>query len=340
MLSSVPNFEGAAATGDEAGPPAQTEVVPKAAGLTRQGEKRSAGAPRIPALDGLRGIAILLVLLFHGLYNNHVDSKLVSIFLSLGRLSWSGVDLFLVLSGFLIGGILLDAKDSPRYFTTFYLRRAYRILPIYGVVVGIYSLRYLPVSVLHSWAGSAAIPFGAYPTFTQNFWMASRGTFGPVSMAVTWSLAVEEQFYLTAPLIVRRLSRKRLVYMLAAIVFLAPILRVLLVFTFHQDCLAAYVLMPCRADALCLGMLSAILVRDASRTAVSVRPETSPTGRDFLLCVPSPFAPDRSLSIHPGNSLPASRYTVPPCGRHCLALGRTTGHYVDSGSRPALVAIA
>ena len=213
-----------------------------------------------------------------------------SIFLSLGRLSWSGVDLFLVLSGFLIGGILLDAKDSPRYFTTFYLRRAYRILPIYGVVVGIYSLRYLPVSVLHSWAGSAAIPFGAYPTFTQNFWMASRGTFGPVSMAVTWSLAVEEQFYLTAPLIVRRLSRKRLVYMLAAIVFLAPILRVLLVFTFHQDCLAAYVLMPCRADALCLGMLSAILVRDASRTAVSVRPETSPTGRDFLLCVPSPFA--------------------------------------------------
>jgi len=90
-------------------------------------------------------------------------------------------------------------------------------------------------------------------------------------MAVTWSLAVEEQFYLTAPLIVRRLSRKRLVYMLAAIVFLAPILRVLLVFTFHQDCLAAYVLMPCRADALCLGMLSAILVRDADAWGILIR---------------------------------------------------------------------
>jgi uncharacterized membrane protein YcfT len=65
---------------------------------------------RIPALDGLRGIAILLVLLWHVVFGLHPDSKLLTNLLAVGKLSWSGVDLFFVLSGFLIGGILLDRK--------------------------------------------------------------------------------------------------------------------------------------------------------------------------------------------------------------------------------------
>src|SRR5581483_3769576 len=67
---------------------------------------------RIPALDGLRGIAILLVLAWHGIFQVQLESKPISRLLSIGSLSWSGVDLFFVLSCFLIGGILLDAKDS------------------------------------------------------------------------------------------------------------------------------------------------------------------------------------------------------------------------------------
>jgi peptidoglycan/LPS O-acetylase OafA/YrhL len=91
---------------------------------------------RIPALDGLRGIAILLVLLWHSIFHvsfNH--HPLMNRLVGIGSLSWSGVDLFFVLSGFLIGGILLDNRDSPRFFKTFYLRRAYRILPLYFAVV-------------------------------------------------------------------------------------------------------------------------------------------------------------------------------------------------------------
>src|SRR5882724_4805758 len=96
---------------------------------------------RIPVLDGLRGIAILLVLLYHGLFTIQFESVPLVRLSAIGKLSGSGVDLFFVLSGFLIGGILLDVKDSPHYFKTFYVRRAYRILPLYMAVLGICLLR-------------------------------------------------------------------------------------------------------------------------------------------------------------------------------------------------------
>jgi peptidoglycan/LPS O-acetylase OafA/YrhL len=90
-------------------------------------------AGRIPELDGIRGLAILLVLILHyiveGLGSSHSFAAQAL------RLSWSGVDLFFVLSGFLIGGILLDAKQSDAYYRTFYLRRISRILPLYGILM-------------------------------------------------------------------------------------------------------------------------------------------------------------------------------------------------------------
>ena len=211
---------------------------------------RPAATARIPALDGLRGIAILLVLLWHGMFGPLFDTRVATYVISVGRLFWSGVDLFFVLSGFLIGGILLDSKDSPRYFATFYLRRAYRILPVYGAVVAFYYLKHIPAYFLHGSPDQARIPFLAYAMFTQNFWMA-LGISGGIGLAATWSLAVEEQFYLTAPLIVRRLNRVRLAYVLSAVVVLSPLLRVLVVYGSHLGKRAPYVLMPCRADALC-----------------------------------------------------------------------------------------
>jgi peptidoglycan/LPS O-acetylase OafA/YrhL len=221
-------------------------------------------AVRIPALDGLRGIAILLVLMRHTVFGMETDSRLLSPFIAAGRLSWSGVDLFFVLSGFLIGGILLDARESPRYFTTFYLRRFYRIFPLYGVIVAIFLSRHVLSWLLPGPLGQVTplpIPWLAYVSLTQNFWMAHIGWYGPLAMSVTWSLAVEEQFYLTIPFIIRKIRRKYLTGVLLAIVAGAPVLRTVLIHYLSNGNFAAYVLTPCRADALCMGVLCAVLVR-------------------------------------------------------------------------------
>ncbi len=221
---------------------------------------------RIPGLDGLRGIAILLVLLRHSFFGMETGSRFLAKILAAGQLTWSGVDLFFVLSGFLIGGILLDARESPRYFQTFYIRRAYRIFPLYGVITALFLMRHLPFHLLPGRFGDVSpltIPWWSYVTLTQNFFMAHAGWYGAVAMAVTWSLAVEEQFYLTMPLLVRVIRPHRLLYGLLCVVLGAPLLRVLARhFLTHGD-FACYILMPCRADALSLGVLSAMLVRNA-----------------------------------------------------------------------------
>src|SRR5580704_17224190 len=97
---------------------------------------------RIPELDGLRGIAILLVLMFHYCQNIlNPQVGFVPRFLDAAlRLSWSGVDLFFVLSGFLIGGILIDARESSNYFRVFYMRRFFRIVPVYAVFLIVFSI--------------------------------------------------------------------------------------------------------------------------------------------------------------------------------------------------------
>jgi peptidoglycan/LPS O-acetylase OafA/YrhL len=220
---------------------------------------------RIPALDGLRGIAILLVLMGHAIFQMETSSKFLSRLLDLGHLSWSGVDLFFVLSGFLIGGILLDARESPHYFRTFYVRRAYRIFPLYAALTTVFLIHHLPFHFIPGNLGNfspLAIPWASYATLTQNFWMVKIGWFGPAAMGVTWSLAVEEQFYLTVPLVIRKVPRNLLVFVMIAVVAAAPLLRIWLLHDLRHGDLACYVLMPCRADALCLGVLAALLVRN------------------------------------------------------------------------------
>jgi peptidoglycan/LPS O-acetylase OafA/YrhL len=226
---------------------------------------------RIPALDGLRGVAILLVLLRHGVFGVssvqgvESHSPVTFLLLAAGQLTWSGVDLFFVLSGFLIGGILLDARLSPRYFQTFYLRRAYRILPLYFLVMGLSLLPHLVAEFSPARAARISplpIPWWAYALFIQNFWMAHLGTFGPSGIGITWSLAIEEQFYLTIPLLIRKIRPHSLLIVLLTMIFCAPWLRVLLHSSMLFPGLASYVLMPTRADALCLGVLAALLVRN------------------------------------------------------------------------------
>jgi peptidoglycan/LPS O-acetylase OafA/YrhL len=214
---------------------------------------------RIPSLDGIRGLAISMVLWWHtfgpliGTLPNH---RYLAKFIALGRFSWSGVDLFFVLSGFLIGGILLDEATSASYFPTFYLRRAYRILPLYAVVLGIS----LAVNIREG-TGHLA-DFWYYIFFFQNVLMAADGTWGIPHLGMTWSLAVEEQFYLTLPAVVRFVPKHILWRVLLAAAVSAPLIRVMIAELRPGNCaLALYFLTPCRADALCLGVLLAITVR-------------------------------------------------------------------------------
>lgn len=213
---------------------------------------------RIPELDGIRGVAILLVLFWHcaiapiqalpGTFWAYVQAC--------GRLAWTGVDLFFVLSGFLIGGILLDSRGSPHYFRVFYLRRLLRILPLYALTL---ALTYVWSRSLHSDPTVGTGYWFACSFFVQNFWITAMRAFG--AFPVTWSLAVEEQFYLTLPAIIRFLDRRWLPRLLALGIIGAPLVRVAATRIWPTHLLAAFTLMPCRADALLLGVAGAYAFR-------------------------------------------------------------------------------
>jgi peptidoglycan/LPS O-acetylase OafA/YrhL len=234
---------------------------------------------RIPELDGLRGIAIGLVVLFHGFYfgpgadyqAKDLIHHLYLWFEGFIAVGWAGVDLFFVLSGFLIGGILLDAKESPRYYKTFYARRFFRIIPPYYawifayVVVMALAGSFLQTHLPNRNVADARPALWAQVLFLQNFgilnsYPAIAGTwFWP-----TWSLAVEEQFYLIAPAFVRRLSGKTLGISIGVVIVLAPLLRLFIAHQWPAQRIGlgmVLTLMPCRADALGIGILAALLWR-------------------------------------------------------------------------------
>jgi len=219
-------------------------------------------------LDGVRGIAILLVLVWHYAVVTlwvQPDSAMSYVLAGL-RLSWSGVDLFFVLSGFLIGGILIDNRGAKNYFRVFYMRRTCRIFPLYFIWLMIFCDLLLAEGILFSeerfrWLLANPLPLFSYLTFTQNIAMALHNVFGSNWMGVTWSLAVEEQFYLTLPFIIRYCHPRKLPWLLLSLVLVAPLLRVVLFFWDPYQRLSVYVLMPCRADALLLGVLAAWMVR-------------------------------------------------------------------------------
>jgi peptidoglycan/LPS O-acetylase OafA/YrhL len=217
---------------------------------------------RIPELDGLRGMAILLVLVAHyfAVPGTGAASLLNGYWF---RLGWTGVDLFFVLSGFLIGGILLGARDSINYFKTFYARRFFRIVPIYYAWILIYILASVFArNFLSTRVGSVQkidIQILAHFLFLQNFREFLKSTVSFWWFSSTWSLAVEEQFYLVAPLLVRYLPRRVLALVLVLVVFGAPTLRFVIRNGFSDGPWLAYRLMPCRADSLALGVLAALL---------------------------------------------------------------------------------
>jgi len=223
---------------------------------------------RIPELDGIRGMAILLVLYLHFVVNPITDwsNPLLRFLARNGLHAWSGVDLFFVLSGFLIGGILIDAKGSENYFRTFYIRRFFRILPIYILIwVGYFALRAAVPAIKANYV--APLPWYIYAGFLQNFWLS----FHPWNTFLdhSWSLAVEEQFYLTLPAVIW-LTPPRILWKVISVLAAASVaVRCIGYALYYPDWkAAAYVLMICRADALLLGVLAALAVRSQRTTAV------------------------------------------------------------------------
>ena len=216
----------------------------------------------IPALDGLRGVAILLVLLLHFMIGQGVPAPSVLVdwwFMGIVRAGWMGVDLFFVLSGFLITGILLDTKGSRHYFRQFYTRRVLRIFPLYyGSLVlflillptlfpGDRVLRDLQADSVWFW------------TYLYNVKVAAAGFTPSSALGHFWSLAVEEQFYLIWPIVVLCLSRRHLVGACWAGVVGALLCRIGLRLAGHE--VAATVLTPAKMDALAVGGLVALLAR-------------------------------------------------------------------------------
>jgi len=211
---------------------------------------------RIPELDGLRGLAILLVLVYHCAAFRAPRHSFVYYVMLPRVLMWSGVDLFFVLSGFLISGILIDGKSSPTYYSTFYLRRIHRIFPLYYLMM----LLFVVGSALfsRSFLFASQTPIWPFLFFVQNI---GFGITGAVWVGVTWSLAVEEQFYLLLPVVVRTLTRRTILQLAVICIVSAPVLRTILYLAgLRWDQIHA--LLPCRADAFALGVLAAILVRD------------------------------------------------------------------------------
>jgi peptidoglycan/LPS O-acetylase OafA/YrhL len=215
---------------------------------------------RIRALDGLRGIAILLVMLYHQtvmVANTGVD-RFVG-FWTLG--GWIGVDLFFVLSGYLITGILYDSKDTGGYFRNFYARRILRIFPVYYAVVA-FSLLILP-HIPHWKLDNLARINGDelwYWSYLSNFSIAAHAAFRHGILDVSWSLAIEEQFYLTWPLVVLLLGRRSLLRLCGALIVVALGWRCALIVAGVSP-LSVSVLTPGRLDPLAAGGFIALLAR-------------------------------------------------------------------------------
>jgi peptidoglycan/LPS O-acetylase OafA/YrhL len=215
---------------------------------------------RLPQLDGLRGAAALAVVIAH--YFGEVDHGARA--LSFG---WLGVGVFFALSGYLIGSIILEGHGRPGFLQQFYFRRAVRIIPIYLVVV-LGALLAIGILRRHAWA-TPAFGLPTYLTFTQNFSVAFQRV-GNAWLLPTWTLAVEEQFYILLPLLIMVLPSRALIWVLAGIMLAAVAFRLAV---FDSNNLAAMVLLPAKADLLLGGVIAAWLQRrvDLTRYLLALR---------------------------------------------------------------------
>lgn len=213
---------------------------------------------RIAELDGLRGCAVLMVLSWHFI-GATLDRSLGAWAAPLARvlvLGRSGVDLFFVLSGFLITGIVLARRrDGAAFLGSFYARRALRILPPYLLLVGVFWA--LVAAGVSSSAINGQTPLWRHLSFTQNFWMIEHGVWGPGAISVTWSVAIEEHYYLVFPLLMLLLARRWVPAFLVTVALLSWAHRVGALDGTSRGAFAGYIGTLSRLDGLALGGLVA-----------------------------------------------------------------------------------
>lgn len=216
----------------------------------------------IPEIDGLRGIAILMVMV-HRLWPRVGAGAMGSV----SELGWIGVDLFFVISGFLITGILLDTRTEPHYFRNFYARRALRIFPLYYLFIGV-MLVVFPLLEHRPYLQTDYIAHSGSPLwylfYLGNIPEGLLGLDTPYWLAPVWSLAIEEQFYLSFPWVVRALEPKRLTRLLLALLLVAPVVRIVTMSIAPDQERVQYMFTLCRLDTLAAGCLIAIFARHAS----------------------------------------------------------------------------
>jgi peptidoglycan/LPS O-acetylase OafA/YrhL len=238
------------------------------------------GGRQIASLDGVRGIAILLVLCIHIQQTGVIPARfhLINTLLHAG---WCGVDLFFVLSGFLITLGLLASKGAVNYFSAFYMRRVLRIFPLYYAVVvaamicSAFVGAYSPNMTLVGDSTQGSI----FPTqwgwishllYLQNWWMPWQEPESRSILGHFWSLAIEEQFYLVWPLCVWLLPVRRLLVGAIAVCVAALALRIGLALD-HVSTQLIFRNTVTRSDTLLVGAICAMFVRDAALIA-RVRP--------------------------------------------------------------------
>lgn len=221
----------------------------------------------IPALDGVRGCAILLVLANHlfGFNSSHPGSALWRVIARTLDAGWIGVDLFFVLSGFLITGILYDTLDSPSYFCNFFARRFLRIAPLYyGFLFGGFALCIvLGDRVLWS---NAALCIAYLQSLVRGVHQYTTSRW--FNLLPLWSLGVEENFYLVWPFLVVAARTKRRIVLTAMLFATASIgVRIWLVLSGRAavDIYYPYNWTPARVDTLLFGAVLAMLIRSRFR---------------------------------------------------------------------------
>jgi peptidoglycan/LPS O-acetylase OafA/YrhL len=220
----------------------------------------------LPALDGFRGLAMILALLHHfilplpGLEGRAGLHHLAEA----GRI---GLDLFFVLSGFLITGILLDTRGGRHYFRNFYIRRTLRIQPLYYLLLAVFLL-ILPAVYEKSlstlsramiWSAEAR-EWPWYVAYLSNFLFVQRNGFAHSGLDVTWSLAIEEQFYLTWAVLVYFIGSRRLLTVCVALILGAFVTRTVMLLG-GASWIQVHVMTFARMDTLAFGALVAVLMR-------------------------------------------------------------------------------
>jgi len=204
---------------------------------------------RIPEIDGLRALAIIMVIAYH-YFNNLLSVNSTSLYYLklLTNQMWSGVDLFFIISGFLISTLLFKSRGRASYFKDFYIKRFFRIFPIYyGVLILYVFIRYFSCHVILE---GDEIPMWSYFVYLQNFFFAKYNNLGVSILSVSWSLAVEEQFYLVWPIMIYIFNRKNFLVFLCILLALCLLVR----FSVSNDYTRIFVL-PSRMDGLILGSL-------------------------------------------------------------------------------------